>query len=619
MNIGKWSVTRPVAVTMRIAALGLLGFICLLRTPIDLLPKIDIPTVAVTVSWPNTPPETMETQITRPLEQAAASVPGLYMVSSTSSLGSSFVRVQLNYGVDVDQATLDVIQQVQRAVRRFPNDPTITPPSVFKFDPSSLPILSYGVTGDPNLIHLRDLMDNTISPILQSANGVAQVNVSGGYVRAIIVNADPKKLQAYGLSMAAITQRLSQENISLPAGQAIQGNTQYTIRAIGYFTSVKQIQDLPFTVNGNIVTLGQVADVKDSTQDVLYYVRMGGYKQPSEDAVNVSITKQLDANTVDVANAVRDKIDEVQKTYPNLQFRAVYDQSQFVENSIDDLKNTAVFGGILAILIITFFLRNLRSTFVVALSIPISIVSTFALIYFCGFTLNTISLSGLALASGLIVDDAIVVLENIYRHIERDKKRPADAAVSGTQEIIPAVMASTFTVMIVFLPLLLIKGQTGQTFTQFALVVVFAMSISLLDAATVVPMLASRMIHERDVLSESHPEMRKELGIKENAMTRAFDRMSRWFHNLDASYRRGLRWAIYHRMVIMGIALLAILAAGALYPFIGKETLPQTDTGNININVKMPIGTSLPVTDKAVRQIEADLQNNPNVDTYISG
>jgi HAE1 family hydrophobic/amphiphilic exporter-1 len=417
MNIGRFAVTRPVAVTMRIAALVLLGYICLMRLPIDLLPKIDIPTLSVNVSWPNTPPQTMETQITRPLEQAVSTIQGLQLVSSTSSLGSSNVRLQMNYGTDLGQASLDVIQQVQRAYRRFPNDPNITPPTVFKFDPSSLPILSYGVTGDPDLIHLRDIMVNEIGPMLESAGGVAQVNVSGGYDRAIMVDVDPVKLQAHGISMADISSRLRQENVSTPAGFAVESKTQYSIRAIGYFKAVKEIGQLPLgKVNGQLVTLDQVATVRDATQDILSYTRMNGVP-----AIGLSIVKQSDANTVDTAKNVEAKLKDVEKSYPNLRFSRIYNQARFVENSITDLQETAVIGGILAILIITFFLRNLRSTFVVALSIPISIISTFALIYFCGFTLNTISLSGLALASGLIVDDAIVVLENIYRHIERDK------------------------------------------------------------------------------------------------------------------------------------------------------------------------------------------------------
>ena len=615
MNIGKFSVMRPVAVTMRIAALVLLGFICLQRIPVDLLPKIAIPTISIGVSWPNTPPANMEAQIARPLEQTVSTVQGIYSVDSTSQLGSARVTVQFNYSVNLDQAALDVIQAVQRARQRFPNDPNIAEPTIFKFDPNSLPILNFGVTGDPDLVHLRDVLNNQISPIIESSGGVAQVNVSGGYDRAIIVDVDPNKLQAYGITMAQISTRIGQENNSLPAGFVKEGHTQYSIRSVGYFKNPGEIPKMPLTTfNGRIITLGDVANVRDSTQDILYYTRVNGAP-----GISLSIQKQSDANTVDTANSVKEKLVEIEKRYPNLTFRPVYDQSKFVENSIGDLKQTAIIGGVLAILIITFFLRNLRSTFVVALSIPISIISTFSLLYFCGFTLNTISLSGLALASGLIVDDAIVVLENIYRHVERDKRNSVDASVSGTQEIIPAVLASTFTVMIVFLPLLLVKGQTGQTFFQFALVVIFSLAVSLLDATTVVPMLASRLIREKDVIAEAHPEMREELGIKSNFGTRMFDRVGAWFHGLDVSYRKGLTWAISHRPAIIGIAVLAVLAAGALWPFVGRENLPKTDTGNLSINIRLPLGTALETTDLAMRQVDAILAQDSDVETFISG
>ena len=615
MNIGQFSVTRPVAVTMRIAALVLLGIICLGKLPIDLLPRIQIPTISVSVSWPNTPPEDMEVQITRPIEESVSTVQGLSLVSSTSQLGTTNVKVQFNYGVDLNQAALDVIQAVQRAQGRFPSDPTISVPSVLKFDPNSLPILNYGITGDPDMVHLNDVLTNQISPVVEGTSGVAQVTIGGGYARSIIVNVDPNKLQSFGITMADVSARLKEENISLPAGSAKEGNTQFNIRSVGYFNSPNEIAQMPLaTVDGQIVSLGQVASVIDSTQDIQYYTRVNG-----EPGIGMSIQKQADANTVETANAVKDQISKISARYPNLHFRTAYDQSQFVQNSIDDLKQTAVIGGLLAIIIITIFLRNLRSTFVVALSIPISIISTFSLLYFCGFTLNTISLSGLALASGLIVDDAIVVLENIYRHIERDKKTAAEAAVTGTQEIIPSVLASTFTVMIVFLPLLLVKGQTGQTFTQFALVVIFSITISLLDATTVVPMLASRMIREADVIAEAHPELREKLGIRSTLLTALFDKIGVWFHNLDESYRKGLKWAIQHRLALIAIAFAAVGAAGILWPFVGRENLPQTDTGNLTVSVKLPLGSSLDTTDAVMKQVDVILKKDADIDTFLSG
>lgn len=600
---------------MRIAALVLLGIVCLLRLPIDLLPRVTIPTVAVNVSWPNTAPEEMETQIARPIEQAVSTVPGLYMVTSSSTLGSTFVRVQFDYGVDIDAAAIDVMQAVQRAKRRFPNDPTLGEPTVFKFDPSTLPILVYGVGGNKDLIALRNQLTNEISPIIESAGGVAQVNISGGQDRAIIIEVNPDRIQAYGLSLSDVSRRIRQENLSVPAGIAKEGATEFTIRAVGYFTSLDELRKVPLTsVNGKLVTLDQVAEVRDASQEVRANTRMNG-----EPAVTLQITKQSAANTVQTSENVKQKIKEIQARYPGLKFEVAYDQAQFIEKSILDLQETAVIGGVLAILIITFFLRNLRSTFVVALSIPISIISTFSLIYFCGFTLNTISLSGLALASGLIVDDAIVILENIYRHIERDKKRSAEAAVSGTQEILSAVFASTFTVMIVFLPLLLIQGQAGQTFTQFALVVVFSLAVSLLDAATVVPMLASRMVREDEVLEEAHPELRAAHGHKPGPILRMFDRFGAWFHSLDQSYRNGLQWSLKHRTAIVGIGVAAVVFAFVLWPYVGTEQLPATDSGDVSVRVKLPLGTALEQTNASMKQVEKVLMKDPDVQTVIVG
>lgn len=613
MNVGKFAVTRPVAVTMRIAALVLLGFICFLRLPVDLLPRIDIPTVAVNVSWPNTPPEEVETQITRPIEQAVSSVRGLYMVSSTSNQGSSSVRVQFDYGVDLNTAANDVAQAVQRAKGRFPKDDTISEPQIFKFDPSGLPILVFGVSSTKDdLITLRARLINEISPIIEAAGGVASVNISGGQDRAIMVDVDPQKLRAYGIGLNTISNRIRSENLALPAGTAKEGRTQYSIRSVGYFKSLDELREMPVaTVEGRLVTLGEVATIRDASQDVLSYTRMHGTP-----ALNVSITKQSDSNTVQTSENVQKAIEEVKERNPDLNFGLIYNQATFIEKSIHELEETAIIGGVLAILIITFFLRNLRSTFVVALSIPISIISTFSLLYFSGFTLNTISLSGLALATGLIVDDAIVVLENIYRHIERDKKRAADAAVSGTQEILSAVAASTFTVMIVFMPLFLVKGQTGQTFTQFALVVVFSLAISLLDATSVVPMLASRMIKEKEVIEEVHPELRTE---KPGPITRVFDRIGVFLNKLDQSYRRGLVWTLKRRGFVIGGALATCAFAGWLWGSVGKENLPQTDSGNLQVRVRLPIGTAVEVTDKVMRQVEAILEKEEDIETYMIG
>lgn len=607
MNFARFAVTRPVAVTMRIAALVLLGAICVTRLPIDLLPKVSLPTVAVVTNWPNVAPEEIETQVTRPIEEAVSSVPGLYQVSSSTTEGSSVVRVQFQWGYDIGQGAVDVLQLVERARQNFPTDPTLQTPIVFKYDPSQLPILIFGVSGEADPIKLRTLMDNEVSPIIESADGVASAVVTGGQQRAIMVDVDPDRLRAYHLSLQDVTRRIAQENLNLPAGIAKQGNTEYTIRSLGWFTSPQEIARIPVgAYNGQLVSLGMVAQVRDSHPETRLYTRLNG-----KPAVGLIVVKQSEANTVSTAQAVMEKIRYVQRLYPNLKFNLAYDQAQFIQASINDVETSALIGGVLAVLILLFFLRNIRSTLVVALSIPISIISTFALLYMAGFTLNTMSLGGLALATGLIVDDAVVVLENIFRHIERDKKRPADAAVSATNEIVNAVLASTLTIMVVFLPLLLIKGQAGQMFTQFALVVIFSIAVSLLDATTVTPMLASRIIS-----GEAHAENLQ--GRRGTLLGRLFYRFGLWFEALDASYRRGLNWAIHHRLWVIAGAAAVSGASLLLVPQIGTELMPQTDSGDFTVTVKMPVGTSLATTDRTMKQVERIILANPNVQTAFS-
>ncbi len=626
MNLAKLSVTRPVAVTMRIAALVLLGFVCFYKLPVDLLPAVSLPTVAVITQWPNVAPEELETQITRPIEQAVNSAPNIYQVSSSTVTGVSTVRVQFNWGTDIGQGAIDVLQLVERARQRFPNDPTLQTPIVYKYDPSQLPIMIYGVSGEDDPVKLRTLLDNTISPIISSANGVASAVATGGEQRALIIDVDPDKLRAYHLTMTEVSNRIVAENIDLPAGIAKESNTEYTIRAEGQFLNPNDAANIPVgSFNGQIVSLSQVAHVSDSHQETRLYTRLNGTP-----AAGMIIVKQSGANTVSTAENVREKLKTVQQLYPNLKWQLAYEQASFIQASVDDVKNSALIGGSLAVVILLFFLRSFRSTMVVALSIPISIISTFSLFYFCGFSLNTISLSGLSLATGLIVDDAVVVLENIFRHIERDKLPPAEAAVTGAQEITSAVFASTITVMIVFLPLLLLKGQSGQLFTQFALVVIFSIAISLLDATTVVPMLASRFIKSEEIEADHqrHEQHNKGTGEasptanrqkpKTNIITRVFDWFGDRLDALDAAYHRGLQWGLRKRLwVILG----AIGISGAsflLIPYIGTEVLPQTDSGNINVLIKLPVGTALSVTDATMKQVEDTLLKNKNVETVFA-
>ena len=604
MNIGHGAVTRPVAVTMLIAAPVLLGAICLLRLPVDLLPKVSLPTISVSTNWPNVAPEELESQVTRPIEEAVSAAPNLYQVTSTTAEGRSSVRVQFQWGTDIGQAAVDVLQLVERAKQRFPSDPTLQMPIIRKFDPNQMPILVYGVYGERDPVKLRTTLDNEIVPMLESANGVASAAVTGGEERAIIVDVDPVRLQAHNIALSDIPRRIAQENLNLPAGIAKQGNTEYIIRSLGWLTSPEEIASIPLgTYGGRTVTVGQVADVRDSHTETRTYTRFN-----EEPAVGLVISKQSGANTVSTARAVMARIDRIAELYPHLRFGLAYNQAQYIETSITDVKVSAMIGGLLAVLILLFFLRNIRSTLVVALSIPVSIISTFALLYLSGFTLNTMSLGGLALSTGLIVDDAVVVLENIFRHMERDGKGIWAAAIDGTNEIISAVFASTWTVMVVFLPLIFIKGQSGQMFTQFALVVIFALAISLVDAAVVVPMLATRLIS-----GEAHAEALNGNAPRRSLSARMFRRFGMWFDALDHSYRNGLQWALGHRLWVLLGALGITLGSLPLMSQIGTELMPQTDSGDFSVYVSMPVGTALATTNQVMKQVERIVLSNRNV------
>jgi hydrophobic/amphiphilic exporter-1 (mainly G- bacteria), HAE1 family len=324
MSIAHGAVTRPVAVTMRIAAFVLLGAVCLMRLPVDLLPKVSLPTVAVITTWPDVASEEIESEVTRPIEEAVSAATNLYEVDSSTTEGSSVIRVQFQWGTDIGQAAVDVLHLVERARQAFPTDPTLETPIVFRFDPTQLPILILSVSGERDSVKRRTLLENQVDPIIESANGVASAAVTGGEQRAVIVDVDPVRMLAHHTNLATVAKRIADENINLPAGIARQGQTEYVIRSLGWMVTPQEVAQIPLgTFNGQIVTLGQVADVRDSHPETRLYTRFN--QQP---CVGVIITKQSGANTVDTAQAVFDRLERVKRIYPNLEFGVAYNQAQ---------------------------------------------------------------------------------------------------------------------------------------------------------------------------------------------------------------------------------------------------------------------------------------------------
>ena len=603
MDIAALSVHRPVATWMRILIFVVLGALAYTQLPVELLPDITRPSLFVVTSWTGVSPEDLEYQITRPVEDVVATVPGLSSMRSDTSEGSSRVTLEFAPGYDMAQAALDTLQLVQKAQRQFPtDDPTLQAPTVQKFDPNSLPILVLGVSGISDPVRLRSVLTNEVKPILESAEGVGSADVAGGQERAIVVQFDSQSLLARGLSSQDLVTALSKENQNVPGGTAYEGNQQLLVRSYGWIQSLRELQNIPVgRTNGKLIPLKAVARVLDSHLDSTSYQRLNG-----EPAGSLNIIKQASSNTVTTVEAVLEKLKIVEQNHPELHFEQIYNQSRYVSNAVHSLQEAAVVGGLLAMAIVLFFLRNFRSTLVVATSIPVSIVSTFSFLYLMGYTLNTMSLVGLALATGLIVDDAVVVMESVYRKIEEEDMDPEQAAIEGTRPIVSAVISSTLTIMVVFFPMLLIPGQTGQMFKQFALVVIISMAFSLLDALTGVPMLCSQFILK--------PSEEKTSPF----WKRQFHRWEEWLKKLDAGYASLLQAAIGHRNKILVGGFLLTLGSLIFVPLLGFDFMPGSDTGTLRMQVTMPKGTSLEETDKAMQRIEAVLSQNKDVAAYLT-
>lgn len=589
---------------MRILVFMLLGAIAYTQLPVELLPSVNRPSIFITTQWTGVSPEDLETQITMPIEDAVSTVPGLVHLSSTSSEGSSRVEVQFDPGQDMSQAALDVLQQVQSAQRSFPtDDPTLRAPTIRSFDPTSIPVLVLGVTGIQDEVRLRTILDEEVKPILESASGIGAVEVNGGLERAIMVEFDPQALLAHSLTARDLVDAIAAENRNVSAGTTFVGKNELLVRTYGWLRNVEELKAVPLkSRSGETIALGSVATITDGHRDVTNVRRLNGVG-----ACGLDIQKQAQSNTITSVEAVLKKLEDVKRARPELSFEILYNQADYVSKSVYSLQEAAVLGGLLAMSVVFFFLRNFRSTLVVATSIPVSVISTFSFLWWQGYSLNTMSLVGLAVATGLIVDDAVVVMENIYRKMEKHGYSPERAAIEGTRPMISAVLSSTITVIVVFFPLLLIPGQTGQMFKQFALVVIISLLFSSFDALTAVPMLCSTYIKVPKIDPDE----------KEGFWDRTFRKWGQWFDALDLAYQNSLRKAMDKRWLPLLIATGITLVSLLLVPFIGYEFMPRSDTGVVRLRLNMPNGSSLDETDKAMRQVETILENHPAVENYL--
>jgi HAE1 family hydrophobic/amphiphilic exporter-1 len=581
-------------------AIVVLGFFAVPRLAVALLPSFAPPVVSVTVAYSNVSPETMESTITRPIENAVSRVSGIDFIESSSFQGLSTVRVQFAFGTDINVAAVDVQQQVARIRASLPNDPNLQEPQIAKADPNATPVLIVAVT-DALMTQtaLSDLIVNSLSDEFASVHGVGSLGVSGVSQRAIVVEPDEHKLAANGLTIDGMLQRIKNENVDLPAGIIQIGRNEYGIRTSALFTAPGQVADTVLTVaNGTTVRLRDVANVRDAIQEQRVYSRLNG--QPS---VLLTVTAQPNGNIVAVAGGVSEKIAQIQNRYPTMKFSTLLDQREFILDAVASLEHTAIYGALLAVLIVLLFLHSWRTMLIVAVSLPVSILGTLFIAYTFGFTLNVMTLGGLALAVGLIVDDAVVVIENISRFLGLGMS-PDDAAEGGTAQIMGAVLASSVTVITVFFPVLLIPGLQGLIFGPFAIVVMSGVAISLLVAVTAVPMLSAEMLRRPGVPAHADSPMSR--------FGRAFDRA---YGRLAGSYRRLLAASLDRPAIVLGSAFALIAIAGIAMQLgaVPTEIFPPSDTRFVQLGLQTPNGAALAVTDRVSKVVENALREDPRV------
>ncbi len=586
MSFARTAINRPITMYMICSVIILLGAISLTRLPVDLMPDVTYPSITIRVGYPGVGPLEMEELVARPIEQAVAAVAGVEQINSTSSEGSATVRLNFAWGTNLNAAADDVRSRVDRVRGRLPEDADA--PILFKFDASAMPIMSVGVEGDMDRVLLRELAQNQLSPRLERVPGVAAVSVEGGLRRQIHVLLSKEKIAALDMSVDRIVSLLRAENQNTPLGEIDEGDTTYLLRSQGQYENLDQIRDLVVVSKGGVpVYLKDIAEVKDATEDLRSFTRING-----KAGIRMRVTKQSGQNTVAIAKLVHAEVERVNREVPNVRLTVLEDSSVFISRSIAGVQAAARDGAILVVLIIFVFLRNLRSTLIISASIPISVIGTFALLYFGGFTLNTMTFGGLALGIGMIVDASIVVLENTFRHMEMGKSR-LQAAMDGAIEVGPAILASTLTHMAVFVPLLFLTGVSSIMFKQLSVVVIFSLAMSLFVAVTLVPVLCSKLLRLPVPADQRTGVTGRVFSWSERAMDR-----------LDEQYRRFLHVALDHRPTVLMVGAGLFVLALVLLPRVGFELMPQTDEGEVSVDLELPVGTRIERTEAAIIRME---------------
>ncbi|HBV97180.1 MAG: multidrug ABC transporter [Peptococcaceae bacterium BICA1-7] len=589
MKISDFSINRPLAISMFIIAMVLVGLFSLPRLNVDLYPDMEIPVAVITTSYEGADPAEVEKTITRTIESAVSTVSNITEIQSISSYGNSLVVVQFNWGTNVDNAVNDLREKLDMAKGMLPKDAQT--PRTMKLDPNAQAIISFSVEG-ADVIKLKKIAEDTIKPRLERIEGVASVSVSGGKEREIKVKLSQARMESYGLSISQVSQALAGDNVSGSAGVIDKGSSEISLRVSGEYNKIEDIKNIRISLpGGNSIALANIASIEDSFKKESSYTFVNG-----EPSLGLDIMKASGANTVQVARSVHSEVEELNKTLPGeVKIDTVVDNAEFIQQSIYNVVEHGLLGGLIAVIVLFLFLRNVRSTLVVALVIPISIIATFTMMYFGGQSINVLTMGGLVLGLGSLVDFSVVVLESIYRYRENGMGI-VEAAKLGTAEVGNAVMASASAQVVVFLPIIFVEGIAGILFGPMAMTVSFSHIAALLTALTLVPMLSSKL------LKNVPPP---ELHITNTKTRNPVNIFSSFLHRLNGSYRKLLSWALGNRKKVVGLTVVLLVLSIAATPLIGTEFIPATDQGEISVAVELPPGTKVNETVKLASNLES--------------
>ncbi|MGB4440277.1 MAG: efflux RND transporter permease subunit [Sedimentibacter sp.] len=589
--LARFSVKKPVTITMMILIVIVLGVVSLSKLQIDLLPAMELPYVMVQTTYSGAGPEEIENLISKPLEQTLATVENIDGMMSISNEGSSIILMQFDFNSDMDEITLQMREKIDMIKGYLPEG--TTSPIVMKLDPNAMPIILLAISSKGDISTTQKIAEDVIQPRIERIEGTASASVSGGLEREVEIVLKEEMIKGYNLSPTYISGILQAENLNLPGGTVMKGSNELTVRTIGEFKSIEEIRNIniPLT-KGGTVRLSDIADVNFANIDQSAITKLNG-----QDVVQISIMKQSDGNTVNVGRDVTAELEKIKAEYPDLNITTVFNQADYIDFAINNLKNTAIQGAFLAIAILLIFLRSIKTTVVIALSIPISIITTFVLLYFTGITLNMMTIGGLALGIGMLVDNSIVVLENIYRHRSLGMNR-ITAAVDGTNEVSMAVTASTLTTVAVFIPIVFTGGLAATIFKDFALTIVMALMSSLAVALTLIPMLSSKLISVKNL--ESEEEQEKKHGP------------------LVVFYKKVLSWSLKHRFITVCISVAIFVVSIVMVMSVGAEFFPTTDQGQINVRVSLPAGTDIEQADNISDEIQTLIKQLPEVETVFT-